>query len=242
MANLVEAKDLSLIRQGRKILDNVSLNVSDDDYITIIGPNGSGKSTLLKCLMGFFGPDSGIIERKPEIRIGYLPQRLMVSPTLPIMARDFIRLRKKSTRAEFEEAAEDAGATESLRTPVHALSSGELQRVLLARALLGHPELLVLDEPGQSLDIKGQLAFQKLVTRIYAERKISVLMVSHDLHLVMASSSRVVCLYHHVCCEGQPVAVSRHPEFVRLFGADMASMLAFYRHDHDHTHENANGA
>ena len=123
-----------------------------------------------------------------------------------------------------------------MNKPLHVLSGGELQRVLLARSLLGEPELLVLDEPAQNLDISGQLEFYKLLEKIYLERPLSILMVSHDLHMVMATTKQVVCLFHHICCSGEPQAVTKDPEFISLFGKDMANMMAVYQHSHNHSH------
>jgi zinc transport system ATP-binding protein len=235
-AALIAADHISVLRQGRAILNDVSLNIGERDFITVIGPNGAGKSMLLKCLMGFFPPDQGSITRREGVRFGYVPQRLVADPALPMTARRFLRLRTQADAAAVLQAAEETAIRHVLDTPLHLLSGGELQRVLLARALLGNPDLLVLDEPAQNLDISGQLGFYRPLERIWKERALSILMVSHDLHLVMASSKQVICLYHHVCCSGEPHAVARDPEFIALFGDDMARMMAVYTHSHDHEH------
>ncbi|MEH6547838.1 MAG: ATP-binding cassette domain-containing protein [Sneathiella sp.] len=237
MTALVSAENLFVVREGGEILSDVSLALEDRDFITIIGPNGAGKSMLLKCIMGFYKPDRGQVIRKKGLRIGYVPQRLVADHTIPIRTRRFLSLRKKASKETLEQVAEETGIAELLEQPLHILSGGELQRVLLARALLDDPELLVLDEPAQNLDVTGQLAFYKLLDRIYAERDVSILMVSHDLHLVMSSTKQVVCLYHHVCCSGEPHMVTRDPEFISLFGNDMAKLMAVYNHSHDHSHD-----
>ena len=225
------------------MLRDVSLRVEERDFITVVGPNGAGKTTLLKCLMGFFAPDDGAVARAPKLRIGYVPQWFPADPAMPLSARRFLRLRKvfgggAAARA-IAQVAEETAIGAALDKPMHVLSGGELQRVLLARALLGDPQLLVLDEGAQNLDVSGQLAFYKLLERIYDERRLAILMVSHDLHLVMASTRRVICLFHHVCCSGRPREVARDPEFISLFGDDVAKMLAVYHHEHDHAHDEA---
>ena len=236
MVNLIQASNINVSRQGNKILENVSVVVGDHDFLTVIGPNGAGKSMLLKCLMGFYAPDIGEIRKMNGLRVGYVPQNFAPEHTMPISVRRFLTLRKKIEKAAIEEIAQETGILKILDQALFELSGGERQRVLLARSLLDNPHLLVLDEPAQNLDISGQLGFYRLVEKIYKERKVSVLMVSHDLHLVMASTKEVICLFHHVCCSGEPQIVAKDPEFVSLFGNDMATMMAAYQHSHDHAH------
>ena len=238
MVNLIQASNINVSRQGNKILENVSVVVGDHDFLTVIGPNGAGKSMLLKCLMGFYAPDIGEIRKMNGLRVGYVPQNFAPEHTMPISVRRFLTLRKKTEKAAIEEIAEETGILNILDQALFELSGGERQRVLLARSLLDNPHLLVLDEPAQNLDISGQLGFYRLVEKIYKERKVSVLMVSHDLHLVMASTKEVICLFHHVCCSGEPQIVAKDPEFISLFGNDMATMMAAYQHSHDHIHQN----
>ena len=236
MVNLIQASNINVSRQGNKILENVSVVVGDHDFLTVIGPNGAGKSMLLKCLMGFYAPDIGEIRKMNGLRVGYVPQNFAPEHTMPISVRRFLTLRKKTEKAAIEEVAQETGILKILDQALFELSGGQRQRVLLARSLLDNPHLLVLDEPAQNLDISGQLGFYRLVEKIYKERKVSVLMVSHDLHLVMASTKEVICLFHHVCCSGEPQIVAKDPEFVSLFGNDMATMMAAYQHSHDHAH------
>jgi|TARA_R110002124_G_scaffold150418_6_gene316983 zinc transport system ATP-binding protein len=237
MGELLSARGVSVYRDGNTILEDVSLSIGEKDFITIIGPNGAGKSMLLKCMMGFYAPSKGEVFRRDGLKIGYVPQRLVADHTVPIRVRRFLTLRKKATKAALASVAGETAIEDILDKPLHVLSGGELQRVLLARALLDDPDLLVLDEPAQNLDVTGQLAFYKLIEQIYAERDVSILMVSHDLHLVMSSTREVVCLYHHICCSGEPHMVTRDPEFISLFGNDMARLMAVYNHSHDHDHD-----
>lgn len=234
---LLSASGLNVTRQGRSILRDVSLCIGERDFVTIVGPNGAGKTMLLKTLMGLERADSGQISRKPGLRIGYVPQRLVADASMPIRVQEFLRLRKRVTPEACAQAAQDTGVGGHLDCPLHILSGGELQRVLLARALLDSPDLLILDEPAQNLDIGGQLGFYRLLETLYAQRGLAILMVSHDLHLVMASTRQVVCLFHHICCSGEPHVVARDPEFTALFGQDLARLMAVYHHEHTHHHE-----
>ncbi len=233
---LLEAQDICVTRQGKCILDSVAIRIGAHDFITIIGPNGAGKSMLLKCLVGFHQPDRGRISRQPGLRIGYVPQHMVPDPALPITVRRFLTLRKRADEESVRRIAQETHIDGILDTPFAVLSGGELQRTLLARSLLDDPQLLVLDEPAQNLDISGQLSFYRLLERLYEQRSLGILMVSHDLHMVMASTQQVVCLYHHVCCSGEPHAVTQDPEFISLFGHDMAKMMAVYQHSHSHEH------
>ncbi len=240
MSSLIQAKDLCVSRQGKNILENVFINIKEKDFITIIGPNGAGKSVLLECLMGTFMLDSGEIIKKNNLSIGYIPQNFNPDNSMPISVRRFLMLKKKFTLEELHNVSEETNISEILSKNLANLSGGELQKVLLARSLLCSPDLLILDEPAQNLDIKNQLNFYNLLDRIYKSREISILMVSHDLHMVMASTKQVVCLYHHICCSGEPQTVAKDPEFISLFGNDMAKMMSVYQHTHNHSHENLN--
>jgi zinc transport system ATP-binding protein len=219
----------------RAALAGASLSVAPGEIVTIIGPNGAGKTTLLRVALGLQRVDAGRVERRPGLRVGYLPQRLAIDETLPLTVRRFLALVPKARR-DATAALAETGARHTLDLPVQTLSGGEMQRVLLARALLREPELLVLDEPAQGVDIAGQAELFALIRRVRDERGCGVLLVSHDLHLVMAATDRVVCLNHHVCCSGRPEAVSRDPAYRALFGAAIEG-FALYAHAHDHRHD-----
>lgn len=239
---LISAQNIGYIQSGNDILRNITLEVAQHDFITLVGPNGAGKSSLIKLLIGLDKPTSGSIHRESGLRMGYVPQRFHVPATLPITAQDFLLLCHPGEAKAIPTLAEEVKLEIPLTRPLNALSSGEMQRILLMRALLHKPQLLVLDEPAQQLDFQGQLKLYKLIERIYNEKQCSILMVSHDLHMVMASTTKVVCLYQHICCSGTAQAVTKDPEFIRLFGEDTARLLAVYHHehDHDHTHEEHN--
>ena len=224
-------------RHNKNILENVFVNVKKNDFITIIGPNGAGKSVLLECLMGSFVPDSGEIIKKNNLSVGYIPQNFNPESSMPISVKRFLTLKKKFTSQELINIASETNISEILEKNLSDLSGGELQKVLLARSLLDEPELLILDEPAQNLDIKNQLNFYNLLNSIYKNRELSILMVSHDLHMVMSSTKQVICLYHHICCSGEPQTVAKDPEFISLFGNDMAKMMSVYQHTHNHSHQ-----
>ena len=234
---LISAKNVSVLKHQKSILDNIDIQINKNDFITIIGPNGAGKTMLLKCLMGFYKPTSGRIERKEKLRIGYMPQSISIINTMPITVKDFITVRKEYDDISLNKVITEVSIGEIVNKQLSVLSGGEMQRVLLARSLLNNPDLLILDEPAQNLDISGQLNFYKLIQEIYSKRDISILMVSHDLHLVMVSTKKVLCLYKHICCSGAPQQIAKDPEFLSMFGKDMANMMSIYQHSHDHNHD-----
>ena len=241
LPSLITLNNISLRINKRVILHNVSLDILPERVLTIIGPNGAGKSTLLKIILGLQSSSSGDIQRKKQLQIGYVPQKFSLDPLLPLTVERFIRLGKAEKKFSLREILTELGISHLRESTIQQLSGGELQRVLLARALLGEPELLVLDEPAQGVDVLGQSELYQLLTQLKYSRGCSVLLVSHDLHLVMASSDKVLCLNQHVCCSGHPEDVSRHPEYLQLFGNEVNSSgvdgLAIYTHHHDHRHD-----
>jgi len=237
MNTLLEIKDVDLMIGQRQLLQQINLQLAAGEILTIIGPNGAGKTTLIRIALGLLKPTSGRVSRKPGISIGYMPQRLHLDPTFPLSVKRFLTMGKKSSRTELEQALEEVGAAHVLASPMQGLSGGELQRVVLARALMRNPDLLVLDEPVQGVDVHGQIELYQLITRIRDQRGCAVMMVSHDLHLVMAATDRVICLNQHVCCSGTPESVTNDPAYVELFGPQAVQQLAIYTHDQNHHHD-----
>ncbi|WP_316014357.1 metal ABC transporter ATP-binding protein [Roseobacter sp. HKCCA0434] len=236
---LIETENLSARAGGRTILSGVDMCIEPGEIVTIVGPNGSGKSTLLRLLAGAMKPASGHIRRKRGLRIGYVPQKLALDPTLPMTVRRFLDLPHRRRGAEVAEALEQAEVPHVADQQMASLSGGQFQRVLLARALLGRPDLLMLDEATQGLDQPGSAAFYRRIEAVRDELGCAVLMVSHELHVVMSASDRVICLNGHVCCEGTPEVVSSAPAYRELFGTGTGGALALYRHEHDHAHDHA---
>ncbi|GAB1255557.1 zinc ABC transporter ATP-binding protein ZnuC [Aurantivibrio plasticivorans] len=233
---LIEASSIGFTRHKRDILRNANLQVYAKELVTLIGPNGAGKSTLIRILLGLLKPDAGRVIRRPDLRIGYMPQKVSIDPTLPLTVKGFLGLAGGDRNAVSQALAlTDASHLENYA--MQSLSGGEMQRVLLSRALYRKPHLLVLDEPVQGVDVAGQSKLYQLISNLRDELECGVLMVSHDLHIVMAATDRVVCLNQHICCEGHPEAVSTHPEFLQLFGKTEDTGIAIYTHHHDHTHD-----
>ncbi len=233
---LVEVRAVSMRLGDHLALDHVDLEVAAGEIVSLIGPNGAGKSTLVKLVIGILEPTAGSIRRRPGLTFSYVPQRLAIDPTLPLAVGRFLDLPQRHDQAAKADALVRVGAAGLERRAMQALSGGEFQRVLLARALLRDPDLLVLDEPAQGVDHLGQAEFFRLIDRIRRESGCGVLIVSHDLHLVMAATDRVVCLNRHVCCSGTPEAMGSDPAYRALFGPRAADAVAIYRHHHDHQH------
>ena len=238
-APLIEARDLTVRLRGadEPILKDVDFTIMPAEIVTVVGPNGSGKSTLVRAVLGHVAGESGQVIRRKGLRIGYVPQRVHVDDRIPMSVRRFLSLPIRVSDAEAAAALARTGVDGLQDRQITRLSGGQFQRVLLARALLHRPELLVLDEPTQGLDQPGIVAFYRLIEDIRRETGAAVLMVSHDLHVVMAASDRVICLNGHICCQGSPVVVSNAPEYRALFGLGSQGALALYQHSHDHSHE-----
>lgn len=238
---LIAGYGLSLRYGAQTLLHNVGVSVQAGEIVTIIGPNGAGKTTLLRILLGLVKPDAGTVRRRDGLRIGYLPQRLPFDPVLPMTVARLMTLTVRRPLPAVEAALAETGVAHLIDAPVQTLSGGEFQRVLLGRALLIDPDLLVLDEPVQGVDFAGEAALYELIGTLRHRRGCGILMVSHDLHVVMAAADRIICLNQHVCCAGTAETVGQHPEYIRLFGARAAQALAVYTHHHDHAHTIAGG-
>ena len=233
---LIKAQGISIELGGRPVLKDINLELRRSRLLTLIGPNGAGKTTLVRIVLGLLAPDSGQLERAEGLRIGYMPQKLFIEPTLPLTVKRFLQLASPSIN-DLGPVMEEVRINHLLNQQVSKLSGGEMQRVLLARALSREPDLLVLDEPAQGVDVSGQVELYELINSIRDNHHCGVLMVSHDLHLVMASTDEVICLNHHICCHGKPEHVSADPAYLALFGRKEAQTLAVYTHHHNHTHD-----
>lgn len=233
---LLAIDNLTVQFGDRTVVDRVTLSLHRGDIITIIGPNGAGKTTLIKAVLGIQTATSGRITRARSLAIGYVPQHLSLESTLPLSVKRFMLL-SGCSQAECESALARTSVRHLLNASVHHLSGGEQQRLLLARALVRKPDLLVLDEPAQGVDINGQAALYDLIRQLRDELNCGVIMISHDLHLVMAATDQVICLNQHICCSGSPADISQDPGFIETFGGSVADALAVYHHHHNHSHD-----
>lgn len=229
---LLESRGLCKFYGTREVLHEVSFAIRPREIVTIVGPNGAGKTTLLKCMLGLDVADYGEVIRAPNLRVGYVPQLFRVPSSLPLSVASFLALYAPLK----PELTEKLAVSHLMSHTMQSLSGGELRRVLLLRALLRAPQLLVLDEPTSGVDVSGQGELYRLLKRLSEELGFAVLMVSHDLYVVMASTERVICLNHHICCEGTPQHVGGDASFRALFGEDLANQLALYHHHHTHAH------
>ncbi|NOY63453.1 MAG: zinc ABC transporter ATP-binding protein ZnuC [Gammaproteobacteria bacterium] len=232
---LIQVNGVSLTLGGRTILKQIDLSVRRGEVVAVIGPNGAGKSTLIRIILGLIKADYGSVSLPPDTRIGYMPQRLRIDPALPLTVRRFLTLGQRCNNETLRRACAETGVERLIDAPIQSLSGGENQRVLLTRALLRKPQLLILDEPAQGVDIQGQAELYSLINTIRHRYQCGVLMISHDLHLVMATTDRVLCLNQHICCSGHPETVSQDPAYLALFGNHPG--LALYTHRHDHQHD-----
>mgnify|MGYP001811779783 CR=1 FL=1 len=233
---LISLENAGLEKAGRWLVRGVDLNVRKGEIITLIGPNGSGKSTTAKLALGIHSPSEGSAQRSAGMTVGYVPQKLSIDWTLPLSVLRFMRLTRRLDEDDIAEALKATGVTHLAQAEVRTLSGGEFQRVMLARAIALKPDFLVLDEPVQGVDFSGEIALYELIRKIRDGMGCGILMISHDLHVVMAATDQVICLNGHVCCKGPPDIVAESSEYRQLFGDRAMASLAVYRHDHDHTH------
>jgi zinc transport system ATP-binding protein len=234
---LVDVQNVTLKFDERIILSHVSFSIQAREIVTLVGPNGAGKSSLLRAILSLIPIYQGTIEKKPGIRIGYMPQHITLEPSIPMTVDRFLRLAPKTAQAKLPEVIASLQLKPLLKYHLHRLSGGERQRVLLARALANQPHLLVLDEPAQGADVQGQAALYEKIRKIRDQQGCSILMVSHDLHMVMEGTDQVLCVNGHICCSGSPKAVSQDPKFLALFGLEAPQGLAVYTHRHTHQHD-----
>lgn len=234
---MLRVSDLSYTLGGRRILDRLCFELKPAQITTIIGPNGAGKSTLANLVTGLITGFEGKIERRPGLRIGYLPQKVYVNTLMPLSVERLLQLTRSASAGEIDHALAQTEVDALKHRQVRSLSEGELKRVLLARTTLGQPDLIVLDEPTSGVDVSGEIRMYELIGELRSQLQCAVLLVSHNLHLVMSQTDQVLCLNQHLCCSGRPESVSQHPEYLALFGQQAADSIAIYSHRHDHVHD-----
>ncbi len=235
--SLMSAEGIGVQYGARHVLQHMNFSIDAGEVVTIVGPNGAGKSVFLRVLIGAEQPSEGRVNRRHGLAIGYVPQRLSIGQTMPMNVARFLALSGSQDPSTNQTMLARVGIPDRAKEQMASLSGGEFQRVLLAHALLGAPQVLILDEPTQGLDQPAVAAFYRLIEEVRDEMGCAILMVSHDLNVVMRRSDRVICLNGHICCEGTPSDVSLAPEYQALFGVDNEGALALYHHEHDHTHD-----
>lgn len=233
---LIALNNVGIYRDGRWLVRNIDFEVMAGEIVTLIGPNGSGKSISVKLALGISKPDEGQVIKQQDLKVGYVPQKLHLDWSLPLSVGRFMRLTRSMSESKVMAALRRTHSEHLVDAQMRKLSGGEMQRVLLARAMALAPDILVLDEPVQGVDFAGEIALYQLIQAFREETGCAVLLVSHDLHLVMAATDKVICLNGHVCCSGTPVSVAKSEPYKRLFGAQAALTHAVYEHAHDHTH------
>ena len=229
---LIEVRNLNVAYGRKKVLKDVNLTVSKNEIVTIVGTNGSGKTTLFKSIIGSVPITSGKVFIKPNLKIGYVPQVLNIDRSMPLTVERFLKLAKNRNDQGLLRARQVLGSDDLLSNQISNLSAGQLQRVLLGHALMNEPDILLLDEATRGLDQPGSAAFYKKIEEIRDTTGCSILMISHDLHVVMSASNRVICLNGHICCQGEPKSVASSPEYKAMFGSKVEGTLALYQHNH----------
>lgn len=234
--DIVKLDSVSVSFGDKEVVKKVTFNLHTDCITTLIGPNGAGKTTLVKTVLGLVKPTAGSVWKQPNLVIGYVPQKLYIDKTFPLTVKRFLKISRDISQEAIRQAVESVNIHKLIESSIHGLSGGEMQRVLIARALLRNPQLLVLDEPVQGVDINGQIELYQLISDIRKERGCSVLMISHDLHLVMSATDHVICMNQHVCCSGHPEKITSDPSYIDLFGPASTKTMALYSHHHNHDH------
>ena len=233
---LLALENAGVMKNRKWLVRGITMSVSLGEIVTLIGPNGSGKTTTAKIALGLWNISEGIAKRKNNLRVGYVPQKLQIDWTVPINVNRFMSLTNKISNKDIEFALSLTDTRHLAREEMRGLSGGELQRVMVARAIALSPQLLVLDEPVQGVDFRGEETIYNLIEETRKKINCGILLISHDLHMVMSATDKVLCLNGHICCSGTPNFVANTPEFRELFGERMAKSLAVYKHNHDHEH------
>lgn len=224
---------------GQRVLKNVSFQVKNDDIVAIIGPNGAGKTVLFRALLGFI-PYTGKIEWQKGLKIGYVPQKLFIEPEMPLTTLEFLKF-KENNKDEILRVLKTVGFAEDyphkshlkshvLDRKIGVLSGGEVQRILIAWALLGHPDVLLFDEPTTGIDIGAEETIYNLLAKLKEKENLTIFLISHELQIVYKYASNVICLNKENICFGPPQQVLSEDTLHKLFGGE----IGVYKHQRDH--------
>ncbi|AIL65631.1 Zinc import ATP-binding protein ZnuC [Rickettsiales bacterium Ac37b] len=235
---VLKLEDVFFSYNKQTVLEKINFTIYSGQIITIIGPNGGGKTTLAKLVLNLLKPNKGTVKLEKNISLGYMPQRISLTHLMPLTVARFLGLsiNDRCNHYSIEEIANMLKISYLLNKQIYNLSGGELQKIIFACSLINKPDLLVLDEPIQGIDITGQMEFYTMIERIRDIYKIAILMISHDLYMVMKATNHVICLNKHICCEGTPENISKHSSYIDLFGQHAINKIAVYQHYHDHKH------
>ncbi|MDO4700220.1 MAG: metal ABC transporter ATP-binding protein [Moraxella sp.] len=233
---LLQLENVSYHTNDATLLSDISFSLNQGEMVSLIGPNGAGKSTLVKLILGLLKPSTGTLCCHANM-LSYVPQKFSVPTILPLRVMDLLAQahRRRLSPTQKAQIIDKLFLSALLNRQIHHLSGGETQRVLLARALLDKPELLILDEPMQGLDPDSEAWLYEFIDQMPDFLHCAMLVVSHDLHWVMKGSRRVICLNKHICCQGEPSQIALSPEFLSLFGNHQTP----YIHHHDHCQHHA---
>ena len=232
---LVQLENAGVFRSSKWLVRGISLEINQDQIVTLIGPNGSGKTTTAKMILNILNTDEGVVSGNTN-KMAYVPQKINIDWTMPLRVIDFMKITSSLNNSQITESLVMTGVDKLLYNQIHSLSGGEFQRVLIARAIAKKPDLLVLDEPVQGVDFKGEIARYNLIKEISVNLNCGILLISHDMHFVMSTTDHVICLNGHICCSGSPSNVVKNPEYIKLFGEHNSETLSYYQHQHDHSH------
>ena len=236
--NILAVTGVSVTLDGAPVIRNVTFTVQPGEAVAVIGPNGAGKTVLFRALLGLL-PHTGTVRWRPDATIGYVPQRFSVERSAPITAMEFFLLQSgrfwKPSAAFFDHLDHElalVGLERSvLRKRLGELSGGETQRLLIAWAMLRHPDALLLDEPAAGVDLGFEDNLYALLHRVQADRGTALLLISHDLSVVYRYAQHVVCLNKSVVCQGRPVDALNPGALAALYGES-----GYYHHDHGQEH------
>ena len=232
---LVKLENAGVHRSSKWLVRGISFEINQGQIVTLIGPNGSGKTTTAKMILNILNADEGLVTGNAK-KMAYVPQKISIDWTMPLRVIDFMKLTSNLNNNQVNESLTMTGVDKLLYNQINSLSGGEFQRVLIARAIAKKPDLLVLDEPVQGVDFKGEIALYNLIKEISISLNCGILLISHDMHFVMSTTNHVICLNGHICCSGTPGSVVKNPEYIKLFGEHNSETLSYYQHNHDHSH------
>jgi ABC-type Mn2+/Zn2+ transport system ATPase subunit len=233
--NAISVKNLTVQFGDLEVLKDISFDIQEGEITAILGPNGSGKSTLMRCILGLqeykgtIEVLGGRVENAYE-NIGYLPQRFTFDREFPITVREFMELalKKGVDKRMIEDTLHEVGMIAVIDKRLGELSGGQLQRVLIARALINNPKILILDEPEAGIDIEAERNFYNIIKHLDETHNITIVIISHEVELVYDFAEKVICLNKQLVCHGVPSQVLTKDKLEEMYGGGLG------HHQHHH--------